>query len=63
MEEDNTQYFNDEWNTERPVFINEIEQVNIGTIDKPYYLPKPTEEQIEIYTERFKQLYDNKYTK
>ncbi len=63
MEEDNTQYFNDEWNTEKPVFIDGIEQINIGTINEPYYLPKPTEEQIKIYTEHFKQIYANKYTK
>ena len=34
-------------------YINGIEQVNIGTVDTPYYIPKPTEKQIIYYTRRF----------
>ena len=48
---------------EEIIFINGIEQVNIGTIEKPYYIPKPTEKEIKIYTEHFKKLYNNKYYK
>ena len=48
-------YFNDEWNGEKPVFINGIEQVNIGNINKPYYIAKPTKELIEQFTNIFKQ--------
>ena len=39
---------------EEVVFINNIEQVNIGTKDKPYYIPKPTEEMINTFSQWFK---------
>ena len=40
---------------EEVVFINNIEQVNIGDINKPYYIAKPTKELIEQFTNIFKQ--------
>jgi hypothetical protein len=65
MEEDNTQYYCDEWNIENPVFINGIEQINIGTIDKSYYMPKLTKEEIIHCVNRYKQNTKDadKYTK
>ena len=39
---------------EEVVFINNKEQFNIGTKDKPYYIPKPTEEMINTFTQWFK---------
>jgi len=44
---------------EEVIFINGIEQINIGTIEKPYHIPKPTEEMkklyAQIYLKNFKQ--------
>jgi len=44
---------------EEIIFINGIEQVNIGTVEKPYYIPKLTKEMkklyAQIYPKNFKQ--------
>jgi len=53
MEEDNTQYYNDEWNIEKKIFINGIEQINISSSEKPYYIPKPSQEELEIIQKEF----------